>query len=158
MPRYWKSTGIFILLAILFVNCDNQSLYDQVSALPDARWSAKEPVVFEFPVSDTAVSYEILFHIRNQQNYAYSNIWMFIEITAPNGYVKRDTFEIMLADEGGRWYGSGIGNVNSMLVPYKDDAVFPMRGIYKVSLTQAMYDDPLDKIMDIGLRIQRHIE
>jgi gliding motility-associated lipoprotein GldH len=156
MLKLFSFIGVFLVATILMGGCGNQTGFDSVSSIPSNGWSAAEPVVFEFPVSDTTKAYDIYIHIRNQQSYAFSNLWMFIEIAAPNGYIKRDTFEIMLADETGRWYGKGIGSINSMLVPYKQEAIFPLRGVYKISLQQAMYDDLLEDIIDVGLRIQPH--
>jgi gliding motility-associated lipoprotein GldH len=145
-----------VFSVLLLISCDNQALFDKVVSVPSDGWQAKKKFAFEFPVADTMQLYDILFHIRNQQNYAYSNLWLFVDVTAPNGYVKRDTLEIMLADKTGRWYGKGIGNVNSMLVPYKTETRFPFRGIYKITLQHAMYDDRLTNLLDIGIRVQPH--
>jgi gliding motility-associated lipoprotein GldH len=145
-----------LLFIFFLVSCNNRSIYDRVLPIPSDGWQAKDKLAFEFPISDTSQAYDILFHVRNEQNYSYSNIWLFIEITAPNGYARRDTFEIMLADTKGRWYGKGIGNINSMLVPYKKEAKFPLRGLYKISLQHAMYDDVLTRVLDVGVCIVPH--
>ena len=75
---------------------------------------------------------------------------------APNGSVLTDTLEIILADETGRWMGKGIGNVNEMQVPYKQNVFFINRGIFKVSIQHAMRDSTLSGILDIGFRLQYH--
>ena len=141
---------------MLLICCDNGAIYDRVDSIPSVGWSTNEKYTFEFPINDTNQFYDIMIHIRNQQTYGYSNLWLFIETTAPNNYVKKDTFEIILADQTGRWLGKGIGNVNSMLVPYRTSVSFPFRGIYRITLQQGMYDNPLMNLLDIGIRVQPH--
>jgi gliding motility-associated lipoprotein GldH len=147
---------VLILTLVIFSHCTNPSLYDRVESIPSDGWRANNKLSFVFPISDTTQSYDIFLHVRNFQNFSYNNLWLFIEITAPNNYTRRDTFEIMLADDTGRWFGKGIGNINSMLVPYQKEISFPMRGIYTITLQQAMREDVLENIMDLGLRVQQH--
>ncbi len=156
MVRSNRSFIVFLIPLILLINCTNKPLYDRVDSIPSDGWETGNKLMFEFPITDTTLSYDILFHVRNLQNYSYSNIWLFIEIAAPNSFVKRDTFEIMLADDAGRWLGKGIGNINSMLTPYRIETTFPFRGIYKITLQHAMRDELLKNMLDVGIRVQQH--
>lgn len=145
-----------ILLLILLDCCQMNELYDVTVAFSDDSWSYDQMVDFEFTVPDTAKSYDLFLQLRNSGLYSYSNIWLFVETKAPNGNVLRDTLEIMLADETGKWLGKGIGNVNEMQVCYKQNAYFLNRGIFKVSIQHAMRDSVLTGIMDLGFRLQYH--
>jgi gliding motility-associated lipoprotein GldH len=148
--------SISLLVLLILISCSNSSVFDRVVTIPSDGWQAKNCLLFDFPISDTTLRYDVFFHVRNKQNYTYSNLWLFVDIKAPNGFIKRDTFEIMLADATGRWYGKGIGNINSMLVPYKTEFSFPLRGLYEISIQHAMYDETLENLMDVGIRIQPH--
>ena len=79
---------------------------------------------------------------------------MFIETTSPNGAVMIDTVEFILTDNNGKWLGKGLGSINSLLIPYKSNIRFPYRGIYSFSLQQAMRQDVVDGLKDVGLCIQ----
>jgi gliding motility-associated lipoprotein GldH len=151
---------IFILFGfIVFTACspiDKGKVYDEIIAIPSDGWPASQTLIFDVPVADTAKAYDVVLHLRNSGRFAYSNIWLFIETTSPKGNSLKDTFEIMLADDLGRWLGKGIGDVNNILVPYKENILFPVKGIYQVKITQAMREETLKNILDIGLLLQIH--
>ena len=94
-------TGIF-LVSLILISCTGHPVLDEVSSIPSEGWKSDDRISYDFPISDTSKAYDIFFHIRNMQHYSYSNIWLLVEITAPNSFVRRDTFEIMLADKNRR--------------------------------------------------------
>ena len=148
-------SGIVIFLSI-FYSCDKNRVYDQVYSLPGEGWNEDSIMHFNFAVTDTSRAYDILIHVRNGGNYQYSNLWLFIRTTAPGGNFLRDTLEIPLADPSGRWLGKGLGDINAMLVPYKTNVLFPHRGLYSITIQQAMRQVSLKNILDIGVRLQYH--
>lgn len=147
---------IFLLLAIIFVTCSNHKVFDEVRGIPNDEWHLANKLEFTVPINDTSAAFDILVHIRNANEYEYSNLWMFISTTAPNGESMTDTVEFFLAAPSGKWLGSGLGSVNSMLIPYKSNIRFPFRGIYQFELKQGMRKETLPGIMDVGIRINKH--
>lgn len=146
----------FICIIVVSFGCDKSRLYDHTVSIPSGGWAADKMMEFDMPVNDSKKSYDILLHIRNSGDYKYSNIWLFIETKSPAGNALRDTLEIRLADDKGKWNGKGIGNIHEMLVPYKQNILFPDWGIYHVTISQAMREQALEHIIDIGLRLQFH--
>lgn len=144
------AVGIF---ALLLLSCSNNPVYDEVYSFDDEVWNSKSPLNFKVAISDTTRSYDLFFHIRTKKTYAYSNIWFFLQTTGPNGASIHDTLEVELADKSGRWLGSGIGNVNAMLVPYLTSVKFAQRGVYEVTVVHAMREELLTDILNVGLRI-----
>jgi len=155
-----KMNKIFILLGIILCisscSVDKKKVYEKIVALPSEGWLSSDTYKFDIPVTDTTKAYDILLHLRNSGRYAYSNIWFFIETQSPKGNTLKDTFEIILADDLGRWLGEGIGDVNNILVPYKENILFPVNGVYQITITQAMRDSVLDNVLDLGIRLQYH--
>ncbi len=144
----------FIALVFLFTACSDNRIFDEVVKIPSEKWHADDVYTFKVNVSDTTKVYDIYFHIRNTSDYDFSNIWLFIDTQSPNGAEMRDTVEFVLADASGAWYGSGLGDVYSLLLPYKQNIHFPYRGIYSFTFNQAMRTDVLYGIKDVGLRVQ----
>jgi gliding motility-associated lipoprotein GldH len=145
-----------ITLVVFLFSCRQNQVFDQVVTLPSEGWSAENVLLFNVSIEDTAQVYDVFLHVRNAKNYGYSNLWLFIETTAPNGNSLRDTVEIRLADIDGRWLGTGIGNVNTLLVPYITQVSFKFRGIYTFAITQGMRDEVLEGVLNMGLRIDYH--
>ncbi|MBN1599723.1 MAG: gliding motility lipoprotein GldH [Bacteroidales bacterium] len=153
-----KSVNIsfYLLIFAVVFSCDKYGVFEKVVEVQNSEWEADTKYDFNFTISDTTLSYDLLIHFRNSKHYMYSNVWLFIQTTSPSGTVQRDTLEIILANQAGRWMGQGIGDVNAILVPYKVNVLFPIRGIYNISLQHAMREEKLEHVLDIGLRVQYH--
>jgi gliding motility-associated lipoprotein GldH len=156
MNKKTRLVLVFILVLIIVLACDKKRVYDNVISLPSKGWETTNLIKFDIPVTDITKAYDIFIHFRNNGSYQYSNIWLFIETVSPNDNSLRDTFEIRLADDSGRWLGKGIGDINEMLVPYKQNILFPNRGVYLVTIQQAMREQTLEHVFDIGIRLQYH--
>ncbi len=150
--RYYISIVFFS--ALFLFSCTQEKVFDEVKPIPKTGWEDKEKVMFTVPVTDTSLVYDIWVHVRNSTDYEFSNLWMFINTVAPNGDSMTDTVEFILADPSGKWLGSGLGAINSMLVSYKNNIRFPFRGIYTFEFKQAMRREQLSGILDVGMRIE----
>jgi len=144
-----------IAASILAFSCDKNAVYDKNIAIPRHVWSYKDTLSYYVNIADTVHSHNIYLNIRNSHNYEYSNIFLFVSTYAPNGGFLKDTVEITLADKTGRWYGQGAGNVFSLQVPYKMKIKFPYAGIYLFEIQHAMWNENLQGITDMGLRVEK---
>lgn len=147
-----------MLTAVCFivVSCGTNRLFDEVQTISGSGWEKNDVKKFTITISDTTVAYDIFLHLRNKTTYNNSNLWLFVNTSAPNGDNITDTLEFILADPTGRWLGKGLGSINYMLIPYKLNIRFPYRGIYTFQFQQAMREENLEGIIDIGLRVQPH--
>jgi gliding motility-associated lipoprotein GldH len=93
--------------------------------------------------------------VRNAGGYQFSNLFIFFTTTIPSGKMERDTIEITLADETGKWLGDGLGDIWDNRQLFKSNFRFPEKGTYTFTLEQAMRVNPLPQIMDVGIRIER---
>ena len=66
-----------------------------------------------------------------------------------------DTINFYLADQRGKWLGSGVGSVFEMPVLYQQSIRFPKAGNYRYELSHGMRDSVLIGINDIGLRVEK---
>ncbi len=149
--------SFLVIMLLLLISCDKYTVFDQVISIPIEGWDYTNKIEFEYVISDTLSSYDIQLYVRNTKNYAYSNLWLFIETMAPSGNYRHDTIEVTLADETGRWAGKSTQSINTLMVPYQQNIRFADRGIYKTLTQHAMRDTLLQDITDIGLHIQYHI-
>ena len=141
---------LFILAA-----CDNSRVFDQYKPIPKAGWNKDSLVVFSVPVTDTVQKHNMYINVRNDVDYPYSNLWLFVDIIQPGGKALKDTFELSLADPAGKWLGEGMGGVKTRKVIYRRNVYFPVSGTYKIELQQGMRKDNLKGIRDIGIRIEK---
>lgn len=144
-----------ILLMLGLFSCNDNLIYTDVAEMPDSEWNLFNNPDFSFPVSDTTKSSDIFFTIRTGSQYPYRNIFLFITTKAPDGKSVTDTLEYEIADEKGRWFGKGFGDINELKLPYRQNVFFPMKGTYHVIIRHGMRTEDLKGVYDIGLSVEK---
>ena len=135
--------------------CDANRVFDEYVPVKDAKWHKDSLVVFDIPITDTIQNHNILINVRNDINYSYSNLWLFVNIEQPNGIAVQDTFEVALADPSGQWLGKGFGGYKTRESVFRRNVSFPNSGEYKIIIRQGMRETILDGISDVGLRVEK---
>ncbi len=150
-----KLSAIIIVCCLLLSACDGSIYYDQSRAVDEHGWLPGEPVAFDVEVDDTTSYFNFLIEVRNSITYPYSNTFLLINTTFPDGSVAFDTLECPLADPSGRWYGKRTGRlVDSRYRLRGGSARFPMMGKYHFEIANGMRDSAIAGLKDIGLRIE----
>jgi len=149
-----------IFLSILFVfssfcACDSSAVFEKNQSIKDETWNSKDVVSFDVNITDTLSLHNFYINIRNTTDYNYSNIFLFIDTYLPDDTHSRDTIEFILAEIDGKWLGKGLGKIKENRILIKRSVVFPMIGLYKISLEQAMRVNDLNGIADVGIRIDK---
>ncbi len=152
--------SLFIVGMLFFVistSCNFDSMYEKSEDIPKEKWNKNQAIQFDIPVTDTINGYRIIVNVRNSNEYPYSNLFLFLTTYSPKGNSVKDTLEMTLADDNGKWLGRGFGGVWSTEVALRNAMVirFPSSGVYKVEVVQAMRDDVLAGIKDIGIKVER---
>ncbi|HEY4787376.1 MAG TPA: gliding motility lipoprotein GldH [Bacteroidales bacterium] len=147
--------GIALLVGLF--GCNFDSIYEKSEDIPKEEWNKNEVIKFEIPVTDTIHGYRIFVNVRNSNEYPYSNLFLFLTTYSPQGKSVKDTLEMTLADDRGKWLGSGFGGIWSSETALRNNTVirFPSSGIYRIEVVQAMRDDVLRGIKDIGIKVER---
>lgn len=157
MSRRTQQSFIYIVLlsAIALSGCDFNSVYNENVSLKDAKWHKDKAVRFDVEITDSLSNYNFYLNLRNTTNYRYSNLYVFLMTRFPNGNTTRDTIEIILADNEGRWLGKGWSNLKDNNILLKKSLHFPLSGNYVFFIQQAMRVDTLEGIRNLGLQIDR---
>ncbi|MDZ7743353.1 MAG: gliding motility lipoprotein GldH [Bacteroidota bacterium] len=151
-----NTRGLIVLLLPLLFNlaCNNASFYSKSIDL-EGSWNRADTAGFCVNVEDTGQPYNFYVDIRNNQDYRYSNLYIFMHTSFPNGNTMHDTIEFILAKKDGEWIGRGMGSVKENNILVRPGLVFPVAGEYCFRLEQAMRVEDLQGIEDIGIRIEK---
>ena len=141
-----------VLLLSLFScqNSDNKILIKDI----DSKWNKKDVQKFDFDVTDAQNQKNIIFIVRNNNDYPYSNLRLIASIEHNKKTISTDTLNYVLAKPNGEWIGSGFGDTKEILFQYKLNYKFPQNGNYSVKVVQAMRQNILSGIEDLGVKIQ----
>ncbi|MCB0791155.1 MAG: gliding motility lipoprotein GldH [Flavobacteriales bacterium] len=145
------------LLVLVSTGCDDALVYQRDTLLPENGWRSKDRPEFCFEITDTLRPHDLFIDVRHTGDYAYSDLFLFLDLTGPDGHRFRDTVECTLADPSGRWYGRGTGFLFAdrfkAHVLFRTGNRFPHRGRYCIRMEQAMRTDPLPGITDVGVSV-----
>ncbi len=147
-----KYIALLLTLMVVLVSCGTNFVINESRSIADL-WQSTQTVDFEFEIQDTLSPHSFFVNIRNNTDYSYSNIYFFINTTFPDGQSSRDTVECILANVRGKWLGKGMGSLKESSHLIRRQLYFPVSGIYKMQIEQAMREDALIGIEDVGIKI-----
>lgn len=120
----------------------------------NSSWKKDVKQDFQFEINDSQNLKNIIFVVRNNDDYPFSNIRFIVNLESPNKKIETDTLNYVLAKPNGEWLGTGFGATKETLFQYKLDYKFPANGVYKIKIAQAMRRDILPGIEDLGIKIE----
>lgn len=149
-----KKTILIVTIAVIITACGGKG-FDQRKVIPEAKWSVENRIPFDVTVNDSIGIYAFGMSLRHMENYRYSNLYVFLHTTFPNGNLTHDTIQLMLATPEGRWVGKSSGSLRDLRITLNPHMRFPMKGTYHFEIEQAMRETELKGISDIGLFIEK---
>ncbi len=147
-----KSIVVFVLL-LSVVSCQNADEKVLVNAV-DNQWKKNNAQTFSFDINDAQNLKNMMFVVRNNNNYPYSNLRLIASVEHNKKKISTDTLNYVLAKPNGEWIGTGFGDTKEIVFQYKLNYKFPKNGKYSVKVVQAMRRNVLPGIEDIGIKIQ----
>ncbi|MAU14779.1 MAG: gliding motility lipoprotein GldH [Muricauda sp.] len=154
---------LFMLIAVLSLSsCNEMLVYSDYQPIKEGKWRMDEGVDFQFSELDSTQTYNMFINIRNDDSFAFSNLFLITELEYPGGTTVKDTLEYRMADPSGQWLGKGLGSVKENKLWFKENIDFPNSGVYKVNISHAMRKNGdveglhvLEGITDVGLEIEK---
>ncbi|MCI3938864.1 gliding motility lipoprotein GldH [Chryseobacterium aahli] len=143
-----------VIMLIFLVGC-NASGEDVIMNPIDSKWSKKAEQKFKLEITDPQNPKNIIFVVRNNNDYPYSNIRFIVNFKNPKSKIAQvDTLNYILAKPNGEWLGTGFGETKETLFQYKTNYKFPEKGTYEIGVAQAMRNDALPGIEDLGIKVE----
>ena len=154
MRSIFSKLPVFAAIILGIVSCSHKEVFFEYHSFANAEWNPDNPAVFNVTIEDNSQPYDVSIELRSNNNYPFSNIWLFVDYASSNGINQTDTIGVDLADDKGNWYGKGLSLYN-LSIPYKSTVLYPDTGIYVYSIRQGMKENPLRGISDIGLKVSK---
>ena len=149
---------LFSLLAIslFFMACGTIDVFEKNVNIPNHEWSNTYKPEISFEISDTTSLYNIYVVLRHTDAYRYKNIWMNIYTQIPGDTIRKQRLDLLLATDDKGWLGSGMDDIFEHRIRITNQ---PQRltksGSYKFRLEQIMREEPLQYVMNIGIRVEK---
>lgn len=151
--KFWLAAAV---CAVAFFGCTEPPLLAETRDIDLLGWESDDGARFQWDIQDTLRRHDLFLDVRHSQTYPYSNLYVFLTYRFPNGKSRVDTVECTLADENGRWRGSGFGDLVDQRFVLNQGVQFPLKGRYGLEVKHGMRRDPLPSVANIGLRLEAH--
>ncbi|MFR9165253.1 MAG: gliding motility lipoprotein GldH [Dysgonomonas sp.] len=157
-----KIFGVILCATMFFgfFSCGRKEAYYQFSEIKSSKWHKSDTLrfVIDSTLIDNRIPYNVFIDITNDGDYPYRNIWFYVEDNISDTAFSFNPKQYMLADEFGKWYGSGFGTQYQMSLIYEDSLYFTGRRNYEIKIVHGMRDEPLSGIEKVGIRIEKAIK
>ena len=148
-----KKTCIILFVGLLALSsCQPRVAYSDFRTMPIEGWHEDSVLTFETDIHDSMGIYDVLIVVRHTNQYAYQNLWVFVDTYTDLGISQRDTIEATLADDYGRWLGSGINRYELPLL-YIDNMSMPTHQT-RFTIQHGMRTEWLKGITDVGVVVK----
>ena len=149
---------VLIILGVLtltFSACSKIDVFEKNIAFEKHKWPGSLKPTVTFNIEDTASLYNIYIVFRHADAYNFNNVWIRCAVTGPgNAGRKTQQYELSLATNKG-WNVPGMDDIYEHRVLIQQKTKFNVPGDYHFSFEQVMREDPLQSVLNVGLRIER---
>ena len=156
LPRFIKNIYLPVAVAILLAACGTVDVFEKNVAIPDHEWSSSFKPVISFEITDTASLYNIYAVIRHTDAYRYNNLYMNVYFQVPGDTLRKERLDLRLATDGKGWLGTGMDDIfEQRILITREPQRLTKAGVYNFTLENIMREDPLQNVMNVGIRVEK---
>lgn len=145
---------VLTLATTLFAGCQQINVYERLVPFPKHEWAAATKPAFNFTITDTAARYNVFIVLRHGDAYHFNNLWVDISTIPPGDTAQTVRANLRLGDNQ-KWLGSTIDDIVEHRVLINNNPLKFKAGNYKFILQQVMREDPLQYILNVGVRVEK---
>lgn len=149
-----------LAVSLTFIACDDKQIFDEYQST-NGEWNKSDIKKYAFEQKDTLNPFNLFINIRNNSEYPYSNLFLIVKMTNPDGKTLIDTLQYQMANPDGTLLGNGFTDYKESKLFYRENYKFPLSGKYSIEIEHAVRengkvkgDSLLAGISDVGFRIE----
>lgn len=130
-------------------------VYEKKASFGNLEWKNAEKPSFLFTIEDTISKYQIFVIVRHTDAYHYNNLWMNISTQAPGDSVRTQPVNLKLADNTKGWTGTAMDDIIDHRILITRFPIKLKKGNYTFTLEQTMREEPLQYLLNAGIRVEK---
>ncbi len=155
MNSLLRSIFILVPCVLCFSTCTTIDLYEKTVPLPNHEWKSGYKPEFSFTITDSTSLYDVFFVIRHTEKYNFNNIWVNYYYQQPSDTLHKESREFQLATNEKGWLATGMDDIYEHRRKLSQEAGKLKAGTYKFILENIMREDPLQHVLNVGIRIEK---
>lgn len=153
-------TSFLVLLASYIISsCTTVELYEKSVAIPGHAWKNDYQPSFTFTIRDTSSAYQLFLIVRHTDKYSFNNLYINLHTKQPGAdTTQTGRYDLRLATDNEGWLGSGMDDIYEHRIPLTPTGgsfYFRKPGDYTFRIEQIMRENPLNNVLNVGLRIEK---
>lgn len=153
-----KSSFLLVLLMLFLISCGNDKLVESYTTIPENSWGESDIQKFAFEVTDTTVSYDLLFTIKNSMEYPFYNLYLDYQLVRlgdeAESVQRKELKEFILFDSrSGKPFGRGSSGLYDHEFKLEENFRFDRSGTYEVRYQQYMRRESLAGVASVGFAL-----
>lgn len=145
-----------VVILVTALSCETIDVFEKNVNIPEHAWSGSYQPEIHFEVTDTTSLYNIYVVLRHTNAYRYNNIWLNIYTTLPGDTTRKERLDLRLATDDKGWLGTGMDDIfEHRILITRQPVTFPKSGRYTFRLEQIMREEPLQYVMNAGIRVEK---
>lgn len=151
-----KQVLLLLILTTLFGSCIQTGVFEKTSTFDKHEWRTSEKQVVRFTITDTTAYYRVYVVVRHTNAYRYHNLWIRVQSQGPGDTVQQiQQFDLPLATNN-KWNGIGMDDIYDQRILLSQRPLSVRRpGIYSFTIQHIMREDPLQEILNVGIRLEK---
>jgi len=146
---------IVLLTSYILLSCTTIDLYEKSVTIPRHAWESSFRPSFDFTIKDTTVTYKLFLILRHNEKYNYNNIYVNVYVKGPGqDTIQKIQQDLVLATNEKGWLASGMDDIYDHRIPLGPEQSLKA-GNYKFTIEQIMRENPLNNVLNVGLRIEK---
>lgn len=159
MKTLLRISYFVLITSYFFSSCTTIDIYEKSVSIPGHSWKNSYKPSFTFTIKDTASPYQLFVILRHNDKYSFNNIFLNLTTKQP-GQDSTQTvrYDLRLATDNEGWLASGMDDIYEhriLLTPAGSEFYFRKPGEYIFSLEQIMRENPLNNVLNAGLRLEK---
>ena len=156
--NFLKRLLLFLVPCLLcLASCTTIDLYEKTVSIPGHSWKNSFKPSFTFTIKDTSSPYQLFVVLRHNDKYSFNNIYLNLSTKQPG----QDTaqvvrYDLRLATDNEGWLASGMDDIYEHRIKLTGDIKLKA-GVYKFSVENIMREDPLQNVLNVGLRVEKKL-
>lgn len=155
MKKIRVALAVLFITSVIAFSCTTVDLYEKTVSIPGHSWQNSYKPEFKFIITDTTSTYTVYMVLRHTEKYSFNNIYVNLHIKGPGQdsavKVQRD---LTLATNEKGWLGSGMDDIYEHRIILTEGQTLKA-GEYYFKLEQIMREDPLNHVLDAGIRVEK---
>jgi gliding motility-associated lipoprotein GldH len=155
LKTLFRTSCIVLLASYILSSCTTIDLYEKAVTIPRHQWSSSFKPSFEFTIKDTSAPYRLFLILRHTEKYNFNNIFVNVYVKGPGqDTVQKIQQDLVLATNDKGWLASGMDDIYEHRIQLGSDQSL-RAGNYTFTIEQIMREDPLENVLNVGLRIEK---